>query len=124
MEYDPEDDEFLVSAGQVARYHEARRAGKAKKAAGSGSSSGFVKVPLSWVARLEQATGCAYRVALHLLYQHWKQRGRSIQLANAQVAGVSRASKWRALRELEEAGLVVVQNRPRKPPLITLILAP
>jgi hypothetical protein len=36
----------------------------------------FVKVPWVWIERLAGTrSAAAYRVAHHLLYQHWKQRG-------------------------------------------------
>jgi hypothetical protein len=43
----------------------------------------FVKVPWIWIERLARTHSAAtYRVAMHLLYQHWKQRGQPIRLAN------------------------------------------
>ena len=43
-------------------------------------------------------------------------------LANAKLKqwGVSRNVKWRVLRDLEKADLVVIERRPRRAPLITL----
>ena len=44
------------------------------------------------------------------------------QLANGmlKIDGVSRASKWRALAELERRGLISIERRSRKSPLITV----
>lgn len=86
----------------------------------------FVKVPGAWVEKLAQARYVVtYRVALHLLYQHWKGRGRPILLANGQLkmGGVSRGTKWRGLRELERLGLISIERRPRKSPIITVYVS-
>jgi hypothetical protein len=85
----------------------------------------FVKVPWVWVERLAEAHyTVTYRVALHLLYQHWKSGGRPILLANGmlRMEGVALGTKWRALRELERLGLIAIERRPRKSPLITVVV--
>jgi hypothetical protein len=86
----------------------------------------FIRLPWSWVARLTTAHGSTYRVAFHLLYQHWKTGGHPIRLANITLAklGVSRRSKYRALRELEGLGLITVERHARKSPVITVIVDP
>jgi hypothetical protein len=84
----------------------------------------FVQVPMGWVEALRVARYInTYRVALYLLYQHWKDRGRSpIPVSNVALAlaGVSRREKWRALVELERFGLIEVVRRARKAPLVTI----
>jgi hypothetical protein len=85
----------------------------------------FIKVPWAWVERLAKARYTAtYRVALHLLYQHWKQKGGPVKLPNGMLVlgGVSRWQKWRALGDLERLGLINVERRTRKSPLVTLIV--
>ena len=87
----------------------------------------FIKVPWSWVDRLKTSNrGATYRVALHLIYAHWRAGGRPIHLANITLAeeGVNRRAKWRALGELERFGLVKIERRSRKAPLVTLIVDP
>jgi hypothetical protein len=87
----------------------------------------FVKVPWAWVERLAQAhCVVTYRVALHLLYRHWKAHGHPISLANGvlQMEGVARTTKWRGLRELEQLGLITIERRPRKSPLVTVHAQP
>jgi hypothetical protein len=82
----------------------------------------FVKVPCWWIERLAKSTRhrATFVVALHLLYQHWKLRGQPIKLANGilKMEGVSRRAKWRALGELERAGLITIERRRRKSPVI------
>jgi hypothetical protein len=88
----------------------------------------FVKIPCWWIERL--AKDAHYRathvVALHLLYQQWKLRGQAIKLSNAilKIEGVSRGQKWRALRELERAGLITIERRSRKSPLVKVHAGP
>jgi hypothetical protein len=35
----------------------------------------FIMVPWAWVEKLNGAHGQTYRLALHLLYLHWKGKG-------------------------------------------------
>jgi hypothetical protein len=82
----------------------------------------FVMVPMAWREGLEGATGQTVLLALDLLYLGWKQGG-PIKLANGMLRhdGISRQSKWRGLNELERRGLVAVERRPRRSPLVTLL---
>ena len=88
----------------------------------------FIKVPWSWVDRLKTANrGTTCRLALLLIYEHWRVGGRVIRLTNAALAevGVSRRAKGPALNELERVGLIRVERGgPRKSPLVTLIIDP
>jgi hypothetical protein len=82
----------------------------------------FVKFPRMWQVQLAQvrADGCAYRVALYLLDKaSW---GRQVTLGNSTMRklGVSRNGKRNALSQLREAGLIAVEERPRKSPIITV----
>jgi hypothetical protein len=84
----------------------------------------FVKVPCVWMERLEGARYVAtYRVAWHVLFRNWQSNGKPFTLSNGAVKGVSRWQKWRALQELERLGLVTVERRKRKTPLICCIYA-
>jgi hypothetical protein len=81
----------------------------------------FVMVPWTWIEKLGTARYVAtYRVALHVLYRHWRGRGEPFTLSNGMVAieGVSRWQKWRALRELERLGLIAIERRPRRSPAL------
>jgi hypothetical protein len=83
----------------------------------------FVMVPFSWIEKLDGATGQTYRVALLLLHEHWRRRGQPIRVNNCMVVnvGISRQSKWRALSELERHGLITVERRPRKSPVVRVL---
>jgi hypothetical protein len=83
----------------------------------------FVRVPWAWVDRLRDTRHtCTYRVALHLLYEHWRNGGLVIKLSNSALKGegIGRQRKWQGLRELEQLGLVAIERRPRKAPLVTV----
>jgi hypothetical protein len=81
--------------------------------------------PYAWQERLRSCqAGSMYRLALHLLYEHWRNGGRSIRLANVALAaeGVGRTVKLDGLRELERLGLVKVEWRSKKSPIVTCLL--
>ena len=82
----------------------------------------FIRLPWLWFEKLAGATGQTYRVALYLLFLHWKNGCKPIKLANGMLAidGVSRQSKWRALGELERRGLIRVERRPKRSPIVHL----
>jgi hypothetical protein len=83
----------------------------------------FVKVPWTWVEKLTAARHIAtHRVALYVLYRHWKAGGSPFTLSNMAVAdvGVNRWRKWDALGELERLGLITIERRQRKTPRITI----
>ena len=89
----------------------------------------FVQVPWWWVEKLLKtplATGTTWGVACHLLHLDWKNRGKPFKLPNGMLKydGISRQSKWRALLDLERRGLIVVQRRPKKSPIIYVRLQP
>ena len=84
----------------------------------------FIRFPYEWAERLKAARRIStYRVALHLLYRDYKTGGRPVTLSN-KAAGLSGKEKWRGLRELEDAGLVRVERRARRSPIVTLLRVP
>jgi hypothetical protein len=85
----------------------------------------FAILPMTWYERMGEVRSCkTYRVAWYLLYLHWKAGSESVTLANGMLErdGVSRHAKWRALNELEHLGLITVERRPRKSPIIRLLV--
>jgi hypothetical protein len=84
----------------------------------------FTQVPGIWKERLTQVKYIStYRVALHILMRDFETRGKPFTLSNGALAleNVSRWEKPRALAELEDAGLIVVERRRRKTPQITAL---
>ena len=82
----------------------------------------FIRLPWLWFEKLAGATGQTYHVALYFLFLHWKNGGEPIKLANGmlKLSGTSRQSKWRALTELERRGLITVERRARRSPIVRL----
>ena len=85
----------------------------------------FVRVPWFWLDRLKAVNrGSTYRLAHFLLYEFWRTGGRPIRLSNAALAevGVTRVQKSRALKQLEQLGLVTVKRTPNKSPRVVLFI--
>jgi hypothetical protein len=86
----------------------------------------FVQVPLWWAEAAAKATtgGRAALVWIYLLHMAWKAKSTTFTLPNGYLerCGVSRKIKCRVLRELEAARLITVERRPRKSPLVTLVV--
>jgi hypothetical protein len=88
-------------------------------------SKGFTIVPDNWEIKLRGCTHKAtYPVAVFLLRQHWKTKDRPIKVPNTALAdrGVDRYAKWRALQELEELGLIRVERRSNKSPIVIVLI--
>jgi hypothetical protein len=84
----------------------------------------FLAVPRVWVQRLYEARGAAtFKLANHLLSKEYETHQQTIRLANVALAsiGITARQKWRALAELERLGLVRVERRIRKSPMVTLL---
>jgi hypothetical protein len=83
----------------------------------------FVGVPLRLAAAAAHAIHSPQAfVYTWLLYLAWKARSPTFPLPNDSLAayGVDRHAKKRALASLEKAGLVTVNRRARKSPVVTL----
>jgi hypothetical protein len=86
----------------------------------------FVILPMWWYEKLANpvpASRCTCLVAWYLLYLNWKNEGKSFKLANGMLKydGISRQSKWRALKDLERRGLISVGWREKKSPIIHVL---
>jgi hypothetical protein len=85
----------------------------------------FVKVPLWWIERATKATNnLKALVAVELLHAAWKAKGPTVPLPNGRLEklGLSREIKRRTLRDLERAGLITVDRRHGKTPIVTFLL--
>jgi hypothetical protein len=83
----------------------------------------FVKLPFALIEHLRGANGQTYGLPHCLLRLSFQRQTWSLSLANttAAGAGIPPRTKWRALRDLERRGLVIVQARPNKSPLVHLL---
>jgi hypothetical protein len=84
-----------------------------------------VQVPLWMFDALVQAgaPGSTWAVLLFLLFESWRTESKTIKLPNqfAETLGISHDSKVRGLRELERLGVVKVDWRGKKSPLVTVL---
>jgi hypothetical protein len=83
----------------------------------------YVNVPWQWVEQLRATKRvCTYRVALLLLYEHWRTGARPVVLSNVftRAEGLSSRSKSRAIAELESLGLIQVQRHKCRAPRVVL----
>jgi hypothetical protein len=114
---DDEDDEklFALQCG-AGKPSAPRRRGKARKET-------FVKVPLWWFEQVTRATRSPQAfVAIWLLHLAWKAGSATFPLPNGKLTehGAERRTKRRALANLEAAGLITVDRRHGKTPIVTL----
>jgi hypothetical protein len=83
----------------------------------------FTMLPMRWYEKLANPvpTGrCTCLVAWYVLHLHWKNHGRPFKLANGMLEydGISHDSKTRSLKELERRGLITVEWRPKRSPIV------
>lgn len=84
----------------------------------------MTQVPRQWELKLLKASRIStYRLAHELLYLGWYSKGEPIAVTSqvAKATGLSVRSKWRALRELEQLGLIKIVSGSRKSPRVTLL---
>jgi hypothetical protein len=82
----------------------------------------FIKKPWVWHERLVGAPGQTWRLADIVLYMHWKSGGAPIKLARGLrgMEAMPRMTRLRALRDLERRGLVTVEWRMNKSPVVSV----
>ena len=81
----------------------------------------FVIFPQLWIERLASARHIAtYRVALRVLQRNGQTRGKTFPVPN-NIEGVGRWAKSAALSELEQLGLICLERRERKSPIVTVL---
>jgi hypothetical protein len=82
----------------------------------------FARVPLWWVEQAAKVTNTPGALVLvWMLYLAWKTKSNTFPLANTQLRGVHRNTKYKMLRELEAAGLIQVSREGKKAPIVTLL---
>ena len=83
----------------------------------------FVKVPIWWIKQATRVTRTPQAmVCVWLLHLAWKANKTTFVLPNAKLAtfGVDRRAKYRALINLEKAGLIEVEWCKKRSPKVTL----
>jgi hypothetical protein len=82
----------------------------------------FIKKPWVWHEKLIGAPGQTWRLADIVLYFHWKNGGTPFKLARGLrgMEAMPRMTRLRALRDLERRGLVSVEWRINRSPIVTV----
>jgi len=99
----------------------------AKRGARASTIKGeFLKgpIPLTWLSSAAALSGKGpLAVGLAIWFEAGRRRSREVTLTNAILErfGVTRKTKYRGLNALEEAGLIVLDRRPRRNPVVTII---
>lgn len=83
-------------------------------------------IPWSWIAVAMKLPGRAWHVGTIVWFLAGLQKSSvvSIQYGLAKGAGLDRQVVRRGLRQLELAGLVLVERKPGRCPVVTLLAAP
>jgi len=80
-------------------------------------------IPLRWIEVASALPGMALALGLRAWYISGCKKSRTVPL-NLSGQCMDRSTAYRALLELRDAGLVSVQSRKGRPPLVTLLDAP
>lgn len=84
-------------------------------------------IPLDWLGRAAKLSGKAsLSVGLALWFEAGRRRSHQVTLTTAicDRFSINRKSKYRGLELLEQAGLISVVRRPRRNPLVAILLQP
>jgi len=95
---------------------------KAEKRRIPQSQHRFIKLPKIWIETLNKipnASAATYRAALYLVEHGWQTPGHMVKFANRSWP-MCREAKYKAIEDLRQAGLIAVEARGRKSPLITV----
>jgi hypothetical protein len=73
-----------------------------------------------WQERLDGLSGKAQTLARHILEQHVRNYGRPVKLTNGplRAKGIGGDAKARALDDLEARGLIEIERRSGKTPVV------
>jgi DNA-binding transcriptional ArsR family regulator len=85
----------------------------------------FLRGPISmtWLEKAAKLPGRALHVALAIRHQSALERSSKVALSNKHCVGlgVDRDAKRRALTVLEAAGLVILERKPGRNPVVTIV---
>lgn len=99
----------------------------ANEAVKAKAQAGFIKgpLPLDWMQAAARMPGRTLQVALVLWYLAGLKKSDAVRLSSEHLdaVGVSRDAKYDALQRLSAAGLVTIDQRPGRAPVVTLVRA-
>jgi hypothetical protein len=116
-------DDFRVPDAELQQFQQKQKVPERKVTPRLKRTDAFAIVPLWWAARAVEDAGVPvnFMVCVDLVYRAWKAKGKSFPMPNRK--GVDKKTKARTLRGLERAGLITVEQRPRKSPVVTLAVS-
>jgi hypothetical protein len=81
-----------------------------------------IRMPYTWMYRLTGASGVVRTLADHILRLDFETDQTPVTITTVAMTGLglSTASKWRALNELERLGLIRVTRQNGKNPIVTI----
>ena len=113
------DPNSLALAGQVLSFPRRRRSPAVRR------HGRFLRGPISmtWLEAAAKLPGRALHVALAIQHQAALERSSSVALSNKHCAalGVDRDAKRRGLAALQADGLVIVDRKPGRNPIVTIV---
>jgi hypothetical protein len=83
----------------------------------------WVKVPIAWKEQLKGTTGAAYGLALELLTESWWKDDKTVVVSNellARAGIATRHTRKAALEQLQQQGLIRVEQHGNQAPRATL----
>ena len=80
-------------------------------------------IPMDWLMKACQLNASAINIGLYLWYLRGCTKNKTVKLSNKAAAevGVGRTTKYAALKELENAGLVSVDRTRGKALIVTIL---
>lgn len=80
-------------------------------------------IPMAWLDAARAVRGKAIHVALEIWHWSFIKGSKTVKLNLSRLArcGVARTTAGRALRDLEDAGLVSVRRAPGRAPIVTIL---
>jgi hypothetical protein len=110
---------FQIPTEMLTELQQIQKAPKAPKTAAKiKRTDAFASIPLWWAAKTGDPDLMVY---VDLIYRAWRAKGKTFPMPNTK--GVSRKTKTRILLALERAGLITVEWRRFKSPVVTLIVS-
>ena len=81
-------------------------------------------IPLPWLSSAARLPGKALHVGLAIWLEAGFRNTAVVPLSNVagQHFGLDRNAKYRGLRSLEQAGLIMAERRPGRSPIITIVM--
>jgi hypothetical protein len=81
-------------------------------------------IPVPWLVSASGLPGKALHVGILIWYLSGLSKSKPVTLARQAVEqfSLARTTAWRGLRELERAGLVVVERRGMRAPRVSLLM--